>query len=161
MKKLIMMLAVLTATLTASAQFEQGKLYFGSSLSSLDLSYSGSSKLNLGMGAQAGYLVDDNLMVLGLLNYQHNANEMVPDYISLGVGGRYYIQQNGIYLGASCKFVHAYHNYNDIVPGAEVGYAFFLSRTVTVEPAIYYEHSLKNHSEYSTIGFKIGFGIYL
>ena len=64
MKKLIMMLAVLTATLTASAQFEQGKLYFGSSLSSLDLSYSGSSKLNLGMGAQAGYLVDDNLMVL-------------------------------------------------------------------------------------------------
>ena len=47
------------------------------------------------------------------------------------------------------------------MPGLEVGYAFFLSKTITVEPAIYYDQSLKDHSQYSTIGLKVGIGIYL
>lgn len=148
-------------TLTASAQFEQDKVYIGGALSGFNLSYSGLDKFNFGAQAHAGYLVEDNLMLLGTVNYQHNGNETVPDYISAGVGGRYYIVQNGIYLGANCKFVHAYHNYNDVMPGIEVGYAYFLSRTVTVEPAIYYDQSLKDHSNYSTIGFKLGIGVYL
>ena len=48
-----------------------------------------------------------------------------------------------------------------MLPGVEVGYAFFLSRTVTVEPSIYYDQSFKNHSDFSTIGFRIGVGVYL
>lgn len=161
MKKLITMIAALLLTLTASAQFEQDKVYIGGALSGFNLSYSGLDKFNFGAQAHAGYLVEDNLMLLGTVNYQHNGNETVPDYISAGVGGRYYIVQNGIYLGANCKFVHAYHNYNDVMPGIEVGYAYFLSRTVTIEPAIYYDQSLKDHSNYSTIGFKLGIGVYL
>ncbi len=161
MKKLLSMLAVLLITLTASAQFEQDKVYLGSSLTGLNLSYNGSNQLNLGVQAYAGYLIEDNLMLLANVNYQHSDNDAVPDYISAGVGGRYYIIQNGIFLGANCKFVHSFHNYNDVLPGVEVGYAFFLSRTVTVEPAIYYDQSLKSHRDNSTIGFKIGFGIYL
>lgn len=47
------------------------------------------------------------------------------------------------------------------MPGVEVGYAFFLSRTVTVEPAIYYDQSFKKHSDFSTIGLRLGVGIYL
>ena len=47
------------------------------------------------------------------------------------------------------------------MPGVEVGYSFFVSRTVTIEPAIYYDQSFKNHSDYSTIGLKIGLGVYL
>ena len=122
---------------------------------------SGLDKLNLGIQAQAGYLFEDNLMVLGNLSYQHSGYESVPDYISLGVGGRYYIVQNGIYLGVNCKLIHANHNYNDVMPGLEVGYAYFLSRTVTVEPAVYYDQSFKKHSDFSTIGFRIGIGVYL
>ena len=152
MKKLITMIAALLLTLTASAQFEQDKVYIGGALSGFNLSYSGLDKFNFGAQAHAGYLVEDNLMLLGTVNYQHNGNETVPDYISAGVGGRYYIVQNGIYLGANC---------NDVMPGIEVGYAYFLSRTVTVEPAIYYDQSLKDHSNYSTIGFKLGIGVYL
>ena len=161
MKKLVTMIAVLLMTVTASAQFEQGKVYVGGSLTGLNLSYSGLSEFNVGAQAQVGYLAADNLMILGTTNYQHNGNESVPDYISVGIGGRYYITQNGIYLGANCKYVHAFHNYNDIMPGVEVGYAFFLSRTVTIEPAVYYDQSFKNHSDYSTIGFKLGIGVYL
>ena len=69
--------------------------------------------------------------------------------------------QNGLYLGANVKLVHAYHNYNDVRPSVEVGYAYFLNRTVTIEPAIYYNQSFKKHSDYSTIGLKVGVGIYL
>ena len=47
------------------------------------------------------------------------------------------------------------------MPGIEVGYAFFVSKTVTIEPAIYYDQSFKNHSDYSKIGLRVGFGIYL
>ena len=84
----------------------------------------------------------------------------VPDEISAGAGIRYYIEQNGLYLGLNGKFVHADRNYNDVMPGLEVGYAFFINRSVTIEPAVYYDHSFKN-SDYSTVGLKIGLGIYL
>ena len=56
--------------------------------------------------------------------------------------------------------VHASHNYNDLMPGAEVGYAFFINRSVTIEPAVYYDQSFKK-SKYSTVGLKVGIGIYL
>ena len=42
----------------------------------------------------------------------------------------------------------------------EVGYAFFLGRNLTVEPAVYYDLSLDETSQYSKLGFKIGFGLY-
>ena len=67
---------------------------------------------------------------------------------------------NGIYLGMNCKLAHA-KGYTDVMPGFEVGYAYFLSRTVTLEPAIYYDQSFKSHSDYSTVGFKVGIGVYL
>ncbi len=161
MKKLVMLFVALTMTLSGFSQFEQGKKYVGASLTGLDLSYSGVEDLNLGIEAKAGYLFADNLMLTAQAAYQHNGNDDVADYISVGVGGRYYIIQNGLYLGVNAKLLHANHNYNDIMPGIEVGYAFFVSKTVTIEPAIYYDQSFKNHSDYSKIGLRVGFGIYL
>lgn len=161
MKKLFFLLAFFTATLSCSAQFEKGKYYIGGSLTGLDLSYSGLEELNLGMQAKVGYLVADNWMLTGQAGYNHSGNDDIADSFSLGVGGRYYIIQNGLYLGINAKLVHANHNYNDLMPGFEVGYAFFLSRTVTIEPAVYYDQSFKKHSDYSKIGFRIGIGVYL
>ena len=43
--------------------------------------------------------------------------------------------------------------------GAEAGYAFFLTRTVTIEPAVYYDLSFKD-SDLSKFGLKVGFGFY-
>lgn len=99
-------------------------------------------------------------MLLGEASLQHSGRDEVADKYTVGVGGRYYIQQNGIYLGVNCKMLHADHNYNDLMPGAEVGYAFYINRSVTIEPAVYYDHSFKN-SDYSTVGLKVGIGIYL
>lgn len=156
-----MLLAALLISVTASAQFENDKTYVGASLTGLNLNYSGIGDLSLGLQAKAGYMVDDNLMVLGEVAYNHEGKSDAGDLLSAGIGGRYYIVQNGIFLGANCKFIHGFHSYNDVMPGVEVGYAYFISRTVTIEPSIYYQQSFKNHSDYSTIGFKIGFGVYL
>ena len=160
MKKLAMMCMSLLIAGAAHAQFEQGKVYCGASLSGLNLSYNGTSDLNLGVQAQAGYLFWDNLMGVANVSYQHTGAEGVKDYVSAGVQGRYYIIQNGLYLGAGAKFVHS-SGYSDVMPGVELGYAFFVSRTVTIEPALYYDQSIKNHSDYSTIGLRVGVGVYL
>ena len=150
-KKIILLVTALLMTITASAQFEEGKLYSGASLTGLNLSYNGADELNLGVQAKLGYMIEDDLMLLGNASFQTSSSKGTPNSMSLGVG---------IYLGVNAKFVHT-KSYNDFMPGVEVGYAFFISRTVTIEPAIYYDQSFKDHSKYSTVGLKVGFGIYL
>lgn len=155
-----MLFAALMLTISASAQFEENKLYAGASLSGLDFSYNGSNEVHFGVSAMAGTFAADNLLLYGLAGYEHPGKN-TDDMFNVGVGGRYYITQNGIFLGANVKYVHANSSYNDFMPGVEVGYAFFISHTLTIEPSIYYQQSFKRHSDYSTIGLRIGFGIYL
>lgn len=159
-KKLALLAAAIFLTVAANAQFQENKGYLGASLTGLDLHYNGNDKTSFGVEAKAGYLFMDNLMALGMVSFNHDGSDTVADHFSFGIGGRYYIIQNGLYLGVNGKFIHANHDYNDVMPGAEVGYAFFINRSVTIEPAVYYDHSFKN-SDYSTVGFKVGLGIYL
>ena len=160
MKKISMILVALVMSLTASAQFEEGKAYIGASMTGLDLSYSGNSKLHIGVEAKGGYFFADDLMAYIQAGYQHYGREGVRDAVMGGAGVRYYIVQNGMFLGVNGKYVHD-GAYNDILPGAELGYAFFINRTVTIEPSIYYDQSFKRHSDYSTIGLRVGIGINL
>ena len=160
MKRFMLLLAAMTMSIGAFAQFQEGKGYVGASMTGFDLHYNGENGLNIGLQAKAGYFPLDNLMVYATIDAQHNGSETVADHIGFGAGGRYYITQNGLYLGGGLKFIHAYHSYNDLMPGVEVGYAYYINRSVTVEPAIYYDQSLKKY-DYSNIGLKIGLGIYL
>ena len=160
-KKLSFLLVALMMALTASAQFEQGKKYISASFSGFDFSYDGTNDINIGLQAKGGYLVEDNLMLLGSLGYNHIGADDTPDRFSVGVQGRYYIIQNGIYLGAGATYRHGNRNYNDLMPSVEVGYAFFINGCVTIEPAIYYEQSITDHSKYSTVGLRLGIGLYL
>lgn len=155
-KKMVLLVAVLMTALTASAQFEQGKLYANAGFTGLDLNYT--SDWNLGVNAKVGYFFDDDWMVLA--DGMWNVREHAPNEFRLGAGLRYYIEQNGIYLGAGARYKHAVSN-DDFMPNLNVGYAFFLSRTVTVEPELYYDISLKNFKDNSGLGFRVGFGIYL
>ena len=158
MKKIALFVVALVMSVAANAQFEQGKGYLGASLTNVDLSYNGLNKGHFVLGAKAGYLIADDWMLTGQLDYQKTKD--VPYSLTLGPGIRYYIQQNGLYMGASALFKHA-DDYNDFMPSIQIGYAFFISRTVTFEPEIYYEHSFKDHSNYSTAGIRLGVGIYL
>lgn len=159
-KKIAVVALGLMVSVGAHAQFESGKQYCGASLTGLNLSYNGSEELSLGIQAKAGYFFEDDMMLLAQAEYKHSGLEGVKDYWALGAQGRYYIEQNGIYLGAGMKLIHT-GSYNDVMPGVEVGYAFFVSKQVTIEPAVYYDQSFKNHSDYSTVGVKVGIGFYL
>ena len=158
-KKLCLLIVALMAVVAANAQFEAGKKYGSVSLSGLNLSYNGSEKTNFGIQAKGGYLLQDNVMLLGSVGYKKSTD--MPSYVNLGAGARYYIEQNGIFLGAGLNFIHASGSHDAFMPSIHAGYAFFLCRNVTIEPEIYYNQSLKCHKDYSTIGFRLGVGVYL
>ncbi len=161
MKKLLMLVAAIMMTVAANAQFEQGKYYVNGSLTGLSLSYSGTEKTNFGVEAKGGYMVADNWMLLGMAGFTHSGMNGVDDTFHAGAGARYYIIENGLYMGVNVKLLRGSSSYNDLMPGIELGYAFFLGKSVTVEPAVYYDQSMKNHSDYSKVGLRVGVGIYL
>jgi hypothetical protein len=166
MKKLFVMMFGLMAAVSVNAQylndpttpFSQGKVYVGASLSGMDLSYSGLTDGRLALQGKVGYFFADNLLGTVQLSCDKSKHEYA--YFSAGAGGRYYIEQNGLYLGASAFYRHQ-SDYDDILPSVQLGYSFFINRTVTIEPELYYEQSFKNHKDYSTLGLRIGIGIYL
>lgn len=160
-KKLLFVLVLLLGCAQANAQFEKGKWYLNASLTGLDLSHSKYEGTNFGFSVGGGSFVADNLSVL--INFKGKYVENGVDETSVGAGLRYYFDKCGIYTGLGCFFKHLNEggvkdNLYCITP--EVGYAFFINRTITIEPAVYYDISTKDFSEYSKLGIKIGFGFY-
>ncbi len=158
-----MLLGLLMAfvCLTANAQFEADKMYLNASFSGLNLAYSKNTRFTADIQATAGYFFLDDWMVLGRVGYNHPGRKM--DNFELGVGSRYYIEQNGLSLGAFFSYEHVHNgvlNDDHCYFSPEIAYTFFLNRNLTLEPAIYYKMSLDNFSDASTAGLKIGFGFY-
>ncbi len=163
MKKLFAcLLLVLATTVSANAQFEKNKWYVNASLTGLNLSHSKSEGTNFGFAMAGGAFVADNLAIL--LNFKGQYVEHGFDETSVGAQGRYYFASCGVYggLGMTYKHLTSSGNFkkNLVCFTPEVGYAFFLGRNLTIEPAVYYDISLDETSEYSKLGFKIGFGLY-
>ncbi len=158
MKKLMFMFSLLLVTLAAQAQFEKGKWFVNPSVTGLNLSYNtGTEKAHFGLEANGGAFLADNVALLVHLGADWQGGG-ADDY-KVGVGGRYYFDAIGIYLGANVNLNHrvwAGDHRTRVGFGAEAGYAFFLSRTVTIEPAVYWDIN-KDRSE---LGLKVGFGFY-
>ena len=109
-KKICLALVALLVSLTANAQFEKEKMYFNASLSGFNLRYSGNEKCNFGIQGTAGYFLEDNIMLLATVGY--NKKTDVPSTVTLGAGGRYYFQQNGI----SEELMNYYGFSKDLIP---------------------------------------------
>jgi len=151
-------MAVSLSAQSGDTPFKKGKVYVNAGFSGLDLNYNGSQKWSLTLFGKGGYMIQDNVMIMadamwGM--YKGSNNEF-----RLGAGARYYIAQNGIYLGAGARYKHR-GNYDDFMPNVNIGYTHFLSRTVTIEPELYYDFSTKSFSDHSGFGLRIGLGIYL
>jgi hypothetical protein len=100
MKKLMWIVCLLVVSVTAQAQFEKGKWIVNPSVTGLGLSYSKSEKTQFGLQAQGGAFLVDNVALM----LTAGANWSKPeDKYTLGVGGRYYFDKCGIYLGAGLK----------------------------------------------------------
>lgn len=157
MKKITLLLFLLVSTLTANAQFEQGKRYVGVSSTGIGMQYSDSERLRFGLDAHAGYFAADCLMLHANVGYEHTR---VTDDVRIGLGARYYFDQCGVFLGAGAEYNHFTKSNNDVMIPINVGYCFFLSRNLTVEPSAFYKMSLHDFSENSCVGFSIGLGYY-
>lgn len=161
MKKLTLSLLMAFVCLSASAQFEAKKTYVNASLSGLNLAYSKNTRVTADIQTTAGYFLDKDVLLFGRLGYSHPGKEM--DNFELGLGTRYYIEQNGLSLGLAFSYEHGHigevnedHWY--ITP--ELGYTFFLNNYIAVEPALYYKMSFDNFADASTVGLKVGLAIY-
>ena len=164
MRKIALMICLLVVTVAAQAQFEKGKWFVNPSVSGLALSHdTESGKTTFGLEAQGGAFLMDNLALLIDLAGAWNAYGSDVDIYSAGVGCRYYFDKVGVYVGANLganRYEVNYDGDNDGRTlcrfGLEAGYAFFLSRNVTIEPAAYWNVD-KDRSQY---GLKVGFGFY-
>ena len=169
MKKTILSLLCAMMALASNAQgltkpyadrppFGEGKFYVATAFSGMDVNFNSTEKWKLDLQAKVGYLFADNWMVTGQAAY--NWHKTSSNAFQAGAGLRYYIEQIGLYLGMGANYVHQWHDFDDFMPTIQLGYSFFLNRTVTIEPELYYNQSLKDHSDYSGFGLRIGFGIY-
>lgn len=168
MKKILFAAALLVFAMVAKAQvidlnndaeqpFGQGTKYVNASLTNMGLSYNSSEKLRFGLDATAGYFLWDNVMLKATLGYDHKCH---VDDLTLGLGGRYYFDQNGIFLGGGLEYCHETKNYNDLRIPVELGYCFYVNHYVSIEPALYYKMSINDFRDKSAVGLKVGIGLY-
>lgn len=160
MKKLVMLVCLLVVTVAARAQFEKGTIILNPSITGLDFSYSKNDDAKFGIEAQAGSFLADGFALL--VNMGADWAKEIDKY-SLGTGVRFYFNTTGVYLGTGLDWeryrLKGGYDHNDWGVGIEAGYAFFLSRTVTIEPAVYYKWRF-NDDDLSRFGIKVGFGFY-
>ena len=119
--------------------------------------YTETDKAHFGLEVKGGAFLIDNVALL--LDAGATWQGGGTDVYTLGVGGRYYFNKIGVFLGADVNLNRYNWDGGDKTRfgfGMEGGYAFFLSRTVTIEPAVYWDIN-KDRSEF---GLKVGFGFY-
>ena len=158
MKKLVLLVCLLVVTVAAQAQFEKGKWVVNPSITGLNLTHNtGTDKTSFGLEAKGGAFLMNNVALLVHAGAQWNGGG--SDIYTLGVGGRYYLSKIGVFLGANVGLKRWNWDGGDRTRcsfGLEAGYAFFLSRTVTIEPAAFWNID-KDGSDF---GLKVGFGFY-
>lgn len=192
LRKVLTMLLIAVSSMHASAQFEKYTSYLNTSLTGLGLSYSKDSRFKMGVQATGGYFVEDCWMLYGRFGFEHQGARGVMknrNDLQIGVGGRYYIEQNGIFLGVGLAYQHAtnvtfsqhesifgrttengpvekrtvynyYGNRNYVHLTPEVGYCFYVNNYLSIEPSVYCNLCLNRFSEGTEIGLKFGMGFY-
>ena len=160
MRKFVLVMLCLLATVGAKAQFENGKWFVNTYVTGLDLSYSKGDKGHFGFEGAVGHFLLDNLALIADVGADWSSPR---DSYKLGAKARYYFSQTGIYLSGGLKLASVQYKHEkkqtDVAMLLETGYAYFVNRFITIEPAIYYDLSFKD-SDWSRIGLKIGLGFY-
>jgi len=158
MKKILAALLFSVAAIGANAQFSQGTKYVGASFSNFGLSYSKKADFQLGLNLEAGYCFADSWMLRANVGYDYRKH--ANNDVNVGAGVRYYILQNGLFLGAGAEYQHMSKRLNDLLVPVEVGYTFYLNHYLAIEPSVYYKMSTNDFGDGSTVGLRIGLGYY-
>lgn len=94
-----MIVCLLIGTVAAHAQFEKGKWFVNPSVTGLNFSYNTETdKAHFGLEVKGGAFLIDNVALL--LDAGATWQGGGTDVYTLGVGGRYYFNKIGVFLGA-------------------------------------------------------------
>lgn len=170
MKKITTILFALCAFAFANGQAKDGQLLkgkwlieantgFGNNVGSTAIYFSNSNGVSsFNIGAEGGYFIKDNLALKLGLGY--GEVDGVGDPIAYKIGAKYYIKgmipvelsYNGIGFGDA--------DLNPTYVGAQIGYALFLGKNVSIEPGIRY--NLATHKQFydNNLQLNIGFAIH-
>jgi hypothetical protein len=170
MKKIVLSAFALLFFAFASGQAKDGQVSkgkwlieantgFGANVGSTALYFSSSDGITaFNIGAEGGYFIKDNLALKLGLGYGEIDGAGEP--IAYKIGAKYYFKSmipielsyNGVGFGDA--------NANPAFVGAQVGYALFLGKNVSIEPGIRY--NMATHKQYydNSLQFNIGFALH-
>lgn len=169
MKRILLAVIMAVVSVGAFAQFEKGTKYVNTSMSGLQMQYSKNSRFSMGLDANAGYFVIDDLAIMGRFGYNHTFGGKKTNVFDFGASARYYIRQNGLFLQGGFLYEydrtgHCWRHHevrrNNIFFTPEVGYCFYVNHFVSIEPSVYYDLSLNHFSDCSRVGLRIAAGFY-
>lgn len=163
MKKLLFTLVLALVSVTSAfAQFEKGKKYIGFNLSGLDLSYNSTKNFSLGLGVNGGYMIKQDWMLMGDIGLNVSFKDVQEFH--LGAKCRYTVEQIGLFVQAGVQYVFDRQyktdgwSGNDFQLTPTIGYTWFLTKNLTLEPSVYYNMSFASFSKRSTVGLAVGLG---
>ena len=168
MKRLIALTAcLLVFGVAARAQFEKGQWRFATALTGLNFNHdTENSRTTFGVELSGGAFIVDNTILSVHVGAEWNEGDTERDTYTAGVGVRYYFDRVGIFVGLNGNI--ARYNYDSewkamgyksdtrLWAGFELGYCFFLSRTVAIEPSLVWDLD----KDRSRFGLNVAFGFY-
>jgi hypothetical protein len=188
MKKIFILLIAVVVSMGAKAQFKKGTQYANASLTGFGIGYEKGS-FAVGLSSELGYFVADGWMLSGALGYKYksgvggDAGGGIYDpsddegwgsrnlgsvygasgsshSLLLKAAFRYSFVQNGLNLGCGLQFEHAgtAQNYIQLCP--QFGYTFYLNNKVSIEPALYADLCMNDFKYGTSVGLKVGVGLY-
>ena len=156
MKKLFTILCAAILSLGVSAQTESGNMVVGVNSNFEFASISpegGDSESIMNLAASGGYFVADNIAVMALFGYAKMGDADATT--SFGIGARYYM--NSLYGGVA--YIIPAEDMSTI--HIEAGYVHMLTDNISLQPSLSYGMtSYDGEAAYSTLGLRIGFGLY-
>ncbi|MBP2284319.1 hypothetical protein H4V97_002637 [Flavobacterium sp. CG_23.5] len=172
MKKIILAALALFAFGFANGQAKEGQVSKGKWLVEVNTGFGknvGSTSLYLtssdgvtayNIGVEGGYFIKNNLALKLGLGYGDNGIAGENEPIAYKIGAKYYFKSmipvelsyNGVGFGNA--------DANPTYVGAQVGYALFLGKNVSIEPGIRY--NMATHKQYydNSLQFNIGFALH-
>jgi|688.fasta_scaffold964359_2 hypothetical protein len=159
MKRLFLIVFTCGLLSSADAQIYPGTILVGGSSSgTIQSTKLGSSSQTLfNVNTRLGYFIAENLAIGFNFNY---INFGSIDQTSIGAFGRYYVSGK-YFLGANFLGSKSVNSTTSGSVNFEGGYAAFLTDNIAIEPAIVYSTGVGDSSNSSSIGFAVGFSLYL
>lgn len=140
----------------------------GFGLSSTENSDNSKRRFNLGIDLNGGKFIADNLAFMIGAGFEiDKQSNLKNNRLDLSAGLRYYVFSR-LFVGAGLSYEKKWERSLDgqtkrspnyFMFGADLGYAIFLTRNISLDPGVYWKYSFAD--KYNKYGIKIGFSIYL